>query len=353
MRQILLLVILLSLFGCATVSDNVITAIDEEQYRQLNDIYSSILEFRFNNNKQSLNTAKTKLDIINLDEIYNSDFKAKVLGLKSLTHFYLKNRISAKINLENLKSLTEDEELYWIVSALLEKDKKIRLNILLEGNDKTHETLFLDDYLAESLLENEQYGESAAVYDLILLTETPFKKEYKSKRDMAFLFLQNPPNSYESGQIAVKDAVYIDDLLNILSLETTYFDAFEKNSLYDILTDRGFFNNNVVDTKNQLLRRDMAYFLFALIADRNKSLELWPRYRDFFISNIDMESKMELEGMSPITDTAIYEYYFYPVLYLIEEEIMELPDGENFFPEKSVSGRLLHSVIGNLKKRVE
>ncbi len=60
-----------------------------------------------------------------------------------------------------------------------------------------------------------------------------------------------------------------------------------------------------------------------------------------------------MSDLSPIKDTPIYEYYFYPILFLVEEEVMELPDGESFFPNNNVDGKQLNRVISSLKKRLD
>jgi hypothetical protein len=255
--------------------------------------------------------------------------------------------------LKDLQEMTEDEELYWIVLALLENEKEIRLKILLEGRDKIYSIDRLNSYLAESYLENEMYGESTAIFDSILLSEEDFVPEYQKKRDLSYMFMQNPPSSYENGMIIAKDQIDENDLIAILSRETNYFSVFNKDDITKTLLEKSFFFNNVFQPEKPLVRKDLAYFLFALIADRKRSENLWDQYSEYFDSDFSEEMKNDMEGLSPISDIPIYKYYFYPALYLVEEEIMELPDGANFFPNKIVPGGQLLNVISNLKKRVD
>lgn len=353
MKKVIYALILSVLFGCASVSDSVVTAIDQEQYEQLNYIYILIQDYQFYANNDSLDMAIKELESIDLDKVYNNDFKAKVLGLKSLTLIYKDDRSGSRALLKDLEKISTDEELFWIVTALLEKDKTARLEILKEGKEKVYSIEKLDSFLADAYLENEMYGEATALYDTILLTEEYFKNEFQDKRDISYLFLHNPPSSYESGRIITKDNILTGDLLELIEIETNYLNSFDKNNLYSSLQEKEFFYQNQLEYDDYILRKDLAYFLFALFADRNKSLNLWEKYKEFFTPDISNDEKMELKGMSPILDTPIYEYFFYPALFLIEEEVMELPDGENFYPNQAVSGRQLHSVISNLQKRLD
>ncbi len=352
MKYFIFTIFIFITFGCATVSDSVITAIDQEQYNQLNSIYEDIQNYRFNNTKESLDFAMSKLDSITIKEIYNMDFKAKVIGLKSLTFLYQNNRSAAKSLLKDLESITEDEELFWVVTALLEKDKKERLNILIEGKTTVYSVNRIDSFLADAYLENEMYGESTALYDSILLNEETFIEEYRNKRDLSFMFLQTPPSSYESGKIINRESIILKDLLELLELETSYLNNLNQDDIYISLLERDYFYKGVLKIEDPILRKDLAYFLFALIADRKSSDDLWIKYSEFFIDDISEDEKKELTGMSPILDTPIYTYYFYPTLYMIEKEIMELPDGENFFPETGLNGSQLHSIISSLKEKL-
>jgi hypothetical protein len=44
----------------------------------------------------------------------------------------------------------------------------------------------------------------------------------------------------------------------------------------------------------------------------------------------------------------INKYYYKPVMVMVEREILDLPDGELFYPEKSISGIKLYEIIKNL-----
>lgn len=350
MKKNLTLILLILTLSCTTVTDSVVSAINDEQFQQLNYIYTLIQDYNLNRNRESLNLANDELNKIDLEQIYNMDYKSKVLGLTALTSIYNKNRLTAK---SLLKEINRDEELYWVVSALLNKKAEKRLEILTEAKNSLYTTDIVDDYLAEAYMENGLYGEAAATFDTILLTEEYYKKEYEAKRDLAYTFMKTPPTNYESAVIASKNIILIQDLIDLIDIETVYFDNLTKKNIYKVLQDKNYFFNKIINEDDKIQRKDLAYFLFALVADRDKNLNLWAQYKEFFNPDITDSEKSELNNMSPISDTPVYEYFYLPTLFLIEEEILELPDGENFYPYNYVSGMQLQSIIFNLKKRVD
>lgn len=341
------------LMSCASVSDSVVSAIDQEQINELNDIYRQIEDFRIYNRRDSLASAQKQLDKINLDNIYNNDYKAKILGLKALSSFYHGKRFETERLLKQQREISTDEEMYWIVSSLLLEDKKERLNLLLTGRMNVFTIARMNTYLAHAYLENEQYGEATALYDTILLEESDFRDYYKSMRELSFLFMKNPPSSYKTGLIISGDQIDLKDLIDVFSIETDYFSDYKRDRLEEMLLGKKYFFEESFTPENPLVRKDLAYFLFALIADRKNDGEMWKKFDEYFNPHLSDEMKNQLEGLSPIPDIPAFRYYFYPVLFLIEEEIMELPDGEHFFPQDLVGGTELMNVIYNLERRVD
>lgn len=357
MKKIILLIFTLTLTmaitGCASVSDSVVSAIDEEQFNQLNSIYRQIQDFRIYNNMSSLISAQDELDKINLDNIYNTDYKAKILGYKALSSYYMGKKFETEKLLKKLNDISADEEMYWIVSSLLLEDKADRLNLLLKGRDSVFTLDRMNTYLAYAFLENELYGEATALFDTILLEESDFSDYYKGLREISFLFMKNPPASFETGLIITGKKINQKDLIDIFFDETVYFSEYNRQSIENILQQKRYFFSEVVDWEVPLVRKDLAYFLFALVADRNKDEVLWRTFDEYFNPELSEEMKDQLDGLSPIPDVPAFRYYFYPILYLVEEEIMELPDGEHFYPNDIVSGSSLMEIISNVEKRVD
>ena len=59
---------------------------------------------------------------------------------------------------------------------------------------------------------------------------------------------------------------------------------------------------------------------------------------------------MSEKELSPIPDVQFNDYFYTAVLVLVEREIMELPDGINFFPDYKISGIDYLDILKKLMK---
>lgn len=350
MKKTAIILLFLFSYACTTVTDSVVTSIDEEQYKKVDLILYNIEDYRINYNSNALERAISDLKQIDLETIYNNDYKGKILGLLAITEYYSGNILKAKTIIKDLEIINKDEELYWVALSLTNEDEE--LNILLEAKEAIFETEILNYYLADALLKNEEYGQAADLYDSIILAEPDFLPYYERQREIAYNFFKNPPSNFKSGSIYIKNKISFNDLIDIIKIETPYFTHINEEDVITDLNNRGYFFNSI-ETANDLYRKDLSYFLFKLINEKRKNLNLMDNYNEFYIESPSEAEKIELEGLSPILDIPIYIYYFFPALYLIEEEIMELPDGEIFYPEENVSGKDLQRIVSNLKNRLD
>lgn len=350
MKKLSIILFIVISYSCTTVTDSVVTSISEEEFNKVNTILYNVEDYRVNKNESALERALTDLSLIKIDEIYNNDYKGKILGLLAISNYYNNNKGRAKSYITDLEIINPDEELLWVAKSLVDENKA--LGILENAKNNLQETSVIDYYLAEAQLKAEKYGEAASTYDTILLRSPNFKDYYQSQRDLAYNFFKNPPTSVESGNIFTKPKLNYADLISAIGLETPYFNHLDKNDMFSDLVSRDYFFNEV-ESGQDVLRKDLSYFLFKLIAEKRANLNLLEEYAEFFVDNPSEETKMEMEGFSPIEDVPIYVYYFYPALYLIEEEIMELPDGERFYPLNNVSGEDMQRILSNLKERLD
>lgn len=341
MRSVIVLLVILLCFSCNTVSDNVITSISMEDRMMFDDIYNLVIEYEFTKDSNLLVKASDKIDSIDIDSIYNMDFKNRLLGLDALILYYKNLPIATMSRLKEIEKTTQDEELYWVVLALLEEKSSDRLNMLIDASTSLYSIDILKIYLAYSFLENEKYGEAVAIYDELLLTERSFNTELERLRSVAYTFMETPPPSFSEGLLILKEEITIDDLIDYTKNSSSYG---------DYISDNSFINYELGRSSRNLIRRDFAYFLFSIIANSRDNSDMWNEYYSYYKENLTDEEKVQLIGLSPVTDVELYDQIFYPVLYLVEEEILELPDGEHFFPERLVTGSDIITSISLIKK---
>lgn len=349
MKRLLILFIIALTYSCATITDSVVTSISDEEYNSVREILLDLEDYRVTFNSDSLDRAYKKAESIDLESIYNSDYKGKVLGLLAILNYYKGNIHKSKSYISDLEIVNKDEELLWIAKYLNTKDSP--LGTLIEAKENLYETETIDFYLADAYLKEGSYGEAAALYDTILLKDLKHWDYYKSQRDLAYNFFKNPPSNFETGAIYIKDQISYKDLVKALEYETTYLDNFNSEEIFiDLLLKEYFFLET--SDNDLVLRKDLSYFLFKLYSNRKTSLGLLDKHNDFYIPEPTNEEISNLDGLSPISDVPSYVYYFYPSVFLVEEGIMELPDGEKFYPLNNLSGEDIQRIISNLKKRL-
>lgn len=349
MKRVLFPLIFLLLVSCTTMTDNVVQTIDEESFRKLEEVYLNLTEYRINNNEEALGRAYEEITALRNEEIYNNDYRGKVMGLYALTQYYRNFHINARSELSDLEELTRDEELLWVTRALLEEEKENRLKILEEGYETVYNRDFLIPFLADALLENRQYGRATALYDEILLTAPEeYKEYYEHKRNLAWELLENPVE--HNTDIVAEKELKTSQVIRFIAEETTLLSGITDSSLSDKallkeLMEMGFFYNKTIERGDLLLRRDLAYLLFALLLYHEGELDALEKsyaYSDY--------EKAEMEGKSPVPDVPLYEYYYEAVIFLVENEIMELPDGEHFFPSGTINGMTYANIVNNMNE---
>jgi hypothetical protein len=105
---------------------------------------------------------------------------------------------------------------------------------------------------------------------------------------------------------------------------------------------KDFFYSPASREKDEVTRIECAWFLWNLYSMKRKDPMLKTRYT----------ARFSARGLtvSPVPDVAVGEKGFDAVLGCVEQEIMELPDGIHFYPDKTVSGREYLFWVKQLKR---
>lgn len=350
----LIILICISVIGCTSISDNVVQAIDEESFNELEDIYALVLEYRFIGDTDSLLNAQNQLDALVAEPAYNKDYRTRLLGLAALASYYDNNKGKAQSLIE--QNPGTNDEFKWIAQGLLKSTPEERLEILLSAKESVLNPRHLHTYMAETYIELAEYGKAVALFDEFLLEAKDTEKAYYNEtREMAFEFMKNAPANVENLNILSKSAINFEDLLTLTHEDSSFLDniieneAIESEELMQQVKEVRLIYKADTEIKQLVLRKELAYFLFKLIAHLTEDDQMVEDLEALYIEDISEQQKEELKGSSPIPDVEIYDYYFYAAIYLVETEIMELPDGENFNPDGTVSGFEYNEIITKIK----
>lgn len=342
-----LIILLLLLLNCETVSDKFARTIGAEDLARLEKIELRLLDYQFNGDSQILEQAENELLTLLEQATYSKEYEAKIYGLLAEVYFYKQDQGAAKKYLEQIEYTYSSEERYFVVKALLEKNPESKLEILDNGLTLADATALIKLNMAEVYFSMNNYRKAAAFYDEALTKlHTNYRQYFEKKRDLAYQFIEAPPENIAAQDIVAIDVLNVKNVLTFILLETNFFDNITVQK--DLGADLLLFKIKEVEyiyDKNLLagdpcLRKDVAYLLLNILAYLENDKTLLTKYSEKF-----KESGMD----SPVPDVKVADYYFNAVLILVEREIMNLPDGINFSPSGIVSGLELSEIIKKMK----
>lgn len=150
---------------------------------------------------------------------------------------------------------------------------------------------------------------------------------------------KNVLNLLNKSQITIGDMIIITQETTDLFVTLTAGKKHSESDLFNRLKNAGYFNNNT--KRNTLVvRASAASYLWNLYCNKKGLVEEKNKYSELYIEKV---------GQSPIPDVDLYSEYFDAVIGTVEHEIMSLPDGINFEPEKTVSAADFNSWLQQIR----
>ncbi len=345
-KQIFLFAILIMvLFNCAT--DKHVRTIGDDDDANIEIIQVKLLDYQSSKNIGLLIEAENDLKEIEKRGKYNKQYRAKVSGLFGMVYFYKNDKHNVKKYIEEIEYSNKGEEYYFILQALLETNPDAQIMILNQGEREADTNLLIKLELAEIYFAQADYRSAAALYDQALKgLPAAFKQHYKQNRDLAYHYMKNPIDKMSAQDILREDTLTVSHVMSFMLAETIFFDnlAAKKdmnpNDLIKKLKDAGYVYNKKLSDKDICSRKDLAYLLLQILAFIKNDNSLLTKYSGKYLGT---------GRKSPIPDIKAADYYFDAALILVEREIMNLPDGTNFFPHKTVSGIELSNMVKKMK----
>jgi hypothetical protein len=350
-------IVLLLLLSCGTITENLAISIGEEERAMLLDIETSILQYRFELDNDALLSAEADIQELLEQTIFNEDFLAQLYGLNGLVAYYRSNRIELSRSARQVEENNPNEEFNWILRALLENDIDERLIILQEGVEASYENSRILLLLADTYLESGDFRQAVVYYDEALdkLGE-PFTSFYTGNRDLAYEYLSSGESlSGEGFQLAGVGEIQFAQAITLIVVETNilrsrFAENLRTEEIFDRLIDEEFIFNAELTPEDLLLRKDAAYLFFRILVQVQNDRQALIEYGKYYRESLSENERKALEGLSPIDDVEQWEYYFYPIVYLVERELMDLPDGINFKPEGTLSGAEYLDILAKIRE---
>jgi len=159
-------------------------------------------------------------------------------------------------------------------------------------------------------------------------------------------------NNSATLRLLSKNEVTIGDMIEITVNESNLLRSVANNlpvsiqELFRTLYNQGFFLIKIEGSKPesvQVRNKDFIYYITSLMGRKEGKPELINTYREKYRNIGPVESK----NRSPIPDIKTDDYYFSSVLVAVERGVIELEDGINFYPDKTITG---HDCFKTIKK---
>ncbi|MCR5062729.1 MAG: hypothetical protein K6A89_05535 [Treponema sp.] len=349
-------VFLLGLFSCATLQQDIFISSEDNAY-----IYSSIeyyetsfikidSEYALSQDIQS--DAKSLLEELNTyitnSHVAEPVLLARLTALKGLLQEMTKNKSAAENSYKQAASLQGSDRYVLLLSIRLEKDidKKLTLTQNILNKDSENPVILLEK--AKLLIKKNDYKNSLALIDDAFMIFT--KENLEIYNDVYRPVRSYVWDLYTIGNNQNTDAANLNEILNLNLLveltasNTKLLDNYKSKSktktqdLIEVLRKERYFNNakdysgtgesykDILESES-ISKKLCARFFWNLYVRKYGNQEMLTKYSE----------RYKNRTKSPIGDIALDDSDFDAVLGVIENEIMELPDGKNFLPDENVT----------------
>jgi tetratricopeptide (TPR) repeat protein len=356
--------IFILLASCQTMQrDLFISSIDESVNKDIGELETLIVALDAEQLPGQISSIRERIIELERKPLEDTAFRA-ALAAWSGRLYIIENRISnAQEQLRVSNRFSPGNIQAVVLSSRIEKNIQKRFSIIDDTIKIESDAGELYIELARILAEQKNYSGAAAAFDTAFskLHAKIYEKTYRSERDKAWELKDIGTVSAKNiGAILEKQAILWRDAIELTKRETRL--------LYFITSDKNWSNNELFERlkKNQfipaeqsiesasespqtaavqsaddvLTRSGAAWFLWWLTAENRFDKTLIGKN---FI-------KYKNSSRSPIEDVPVNLFCFDSVVGCVEEDIIPLQDGKNFFPAGKIKGSEFLRMLKNIER---
>jgi len=334
------LILILILFAACPTQDIVVTSLSEMDLARLGDLEFRVFKLKYlpSDTRSAENDELTKaLNSLLKGNIPNRPYKAKLLGLLALVQYYRQDPKACLATVKEIEKTFPQEQRLFIIKSFFESSPNLKIILLSDGLKNCEDCSFIYLELAELYFYTDDYSQAVRYFDQALLAlDARYREFLQNRRDLAFHLSGSKLRlKASSKEILFKNELTTEDILLLLLKETDWLADFlqDENELEFCLSklkEAGYlFPQNLMLT-DLIKRQDIAYLILAIWAHLENNPSLRSRYAP-------TPSRPE-SFKSPLIDVPATAYFYTASRLLVEKELMDLPNGRNFFPEKTISG---------------
>ena len=344
------IILIASLSSCASLQQDVYTSSIDNVY-----IYNSIeiyehqfiaIDERFHTNPETASSDISSLlseislykTTTNVSEPY---LIARLRAFEGLLYKMSGNSREAEAAFQQAKNLQKGDNYVQLLGSRLEKtpEKSLEYVDSILAIDKNNAVILLEK--GKLLYRTKKYKEAIALIDkAFILFDNEGLKDYRTVYNPLRTYiwdLSKISDSEADGGLSEKNllaGLSLESMVELTLSNTKLLDSFKSGrntsakNLIPQLEKRNYISSDML-TAPVITRRLCARFIWNTYVRKNGNLNDLTRYSEKY--------KKSGRTKSPVQDIFIDDVDFDAILGVIENELMELPDGRNFKPEEAVT----------------
>lgn len=340
MKKLLSLSVLaLFLASCASIQTDVHIATGAgASSAELESMELELVRFRIdgNNTQSDSSIQENRQKLAALSKAPGTDhvYRARLLALEAEAAFLAGDRKTANSRLEESLRMYAGDEIAIVLKSRMAKNNDEARAVLEEGLKKADSVYRIKAELASILYWSGDYRDAVSAFDASL----PFLPEeyrllYAEERNRAWA-LRDAESLPDKSSQRYLDSTELSfaGMITLTLSEGGAMDWFtggkswDSGVLFERLKAAGWFADNYAPITTLSTRKDAALFLWSLMARADSKMKT------------QYSQRYAVRQTSPIPDLEYGSPYFDSVLGTVEEGIMELVDGRNFWPDSMISG---------------
>jgi len=359
LKQILftmvVLVAIAILFSCSTTMERVEAINPSINSARIMGIQVALISMSIGELDPDQESMLKQLNQLEITAGNNTNNRILVNGLRAWYGFLTKNQEMVKHHQLAIAKIGKDTEWYHIVQALLSANVDDQLQILENGRHGAESTSWIS-FFQSLIMQNKGLFHEAVAYLDEALSGWPenLKREISGTiypvRARWIQSAQLQPGSQRSSELIAQKSITFNELVELLKLETKLAVLFAVETVSStelglLMIDCLQLQNVIENTSNPVLRKQLADTLFALLKDYGNDKKLTQKYLQWL--ELHRPGSQEL---SYIADMKVEDQHYFKVKTLVEQSIVSLPNGKDFFPGEPVSAKDAMSSLKSLER---
>ncbi len=338
------IIIFITLTSCKT-TDTITHSITEQEKTILKISKSEIIDYRILQSKQALENAYNNLKRAKSNPSKNKKYSASVLGLFEYTKHLKDKKVIKQSTIKKIERLNPKEETLFILKSITQPTNQA-IKTLEQGLKTCPQSKLIRDKLQELYFKKEEYSKALILQNYLAInsfTEKQFR-EYK-KLSLLSKKLAKGDKANIDKKLISQNSMTVKKCIELIETESNLLPLAKKSSTLKIFTtlkeEKGIYDQNL-SLYSPMLRKDAAYLLVHLISKLEGDDLILIQAKNYY--------ELNHNGKSPIKDIKVEDYYFSAVIYLIENNYIQLVNGTNFYPNKEIKPENFIYILKEINK---